>query len=273
MKVNLLKWRKMFLNKKNRIESIKEKLSLNAVTDIVLKADSIVKKYGEKVVVNGVTIDVHRGEVVGLLGPNGAGKTTTFYTIVGFIKANSGRVLINNHDVSKLNMYERARLGIVYLPQEPSIFRELTVEDNILVALERREDLSQAERKIELVNLLKDFEIKRIQYQKAYTLSGGERRRTEIARALAVSPYFLLLDEPFAGIDPIAIGDIKDIIRILKSKNIGVLITDHNVRDAFDIIDRAYIIYQGQVLDSGNVDYIINSEKAKKLYLGEEFRL
>ncbi|ACH94705.1 ABC transporter, ATP-binding protein [Borrelia recurrentis A1] len=273
LKVNLLKWRKMFLNKKNRIESIKEKLSLNAVTDIVLKADSIVKKYGEKVVVNGVTIDVHRGEVVGLLGPNGAGKTTTFYTIVGFIKANSGRVLINNHDVSKLNMYERARLGIVYLPQEPSIFRELTVEDNILVALERREDLSQAERKIELVNLLKDFEIKRIQYQKAYTLSGGERRRTEIARALAVSPYFLLLDEPFAGIDPIAIGDIKDIIRILKSKNIGVLITDHNVRDAFDIIDRAYIIYQGQVLDSGNVDYIINSEKAKKLYLGEEFRL
>ncbi|ACH93411.1 ABC transporter ATP-binding protein [Borrelia duttonii CR2A] len=273
LKVNLLKWRKMFLNKKNRIESIKEKLSLNAVTDIVLKADSIVKKYGEKVAVNGVTIDVHRGEVVGLLGPNGAGKTTTFYTIVGFIKANGGRVLINNHDVSKLNMYERARLGIVYLPQEPSIFRELTVEDNILVALERREDLSQAERKIELVNLLKDFEIKRIQYQKAYTLSGGERRRTEIARALAVSPYFLLLDEPFAGIDPIAIGDIKDIIRILKSKNIGVLITDHNVRDAFDIIDRAYIIYQGQVLDSGNVDYIINSEKAKKLYLGEEFRL
>ncbi|AHH12490.1 ABC transporter ATP-binding protein [Borrelia hermsii YBT] len=273
LKVNLLKWREMFPNRKNRIKSIKEKLSLGAVTDIVLKADNIVKRYGEKLAVNGVTIDVHRGEVVGLLGPNGAGKTTTFYTIVGFIRANSGYVLINSHDISGLNMYERARLGIVYLPQEPSIFRELTVEDNILVALERREDLSQAERKMELVNLLNDFEIKRIQHQKAYTLSGGERRRTEIARALAVSPYFLLLDEPFAGIDPIAIGDIKDIIRILKSKNIGVLITDHNVRDAFDIIDRAYIIYQGQVLDEGNVDYIINSEKAKKLYLGEEFRL
>ncbi|AAX17795.1 ABC transporter ATP-binding protein [Borrelia turicatae 91E135] len=273
LKVNLLKWREMFLNKKNSIKSIKEKLSLDTVTNIVLKADNVVKRYGKKLAVNGVTIDVHRGEVVGLLGPNGAGKTTTFYTIVGFIKANSGRVLINSHDISGLNMYERARLGIVYLPQEPSIFRELTVEDNILIALERREDLSQTERKMELVNLLKDFEIKRIQHQKAYTLSGGERRRTEIARALAVSPYFLLLDEPFAGIDPIAIGDIKDIIRILKSKNIGVLITDHNVRDAFDIIDRAYIIYQGQVLDEGNVDYIINSEKAKKLYLGEEFRL
>ncbi|AHH09464.1 ABC transporter ATP-binding protein [Borrelia parkeri SLO] len=273
LKVNLLKWREMFLNKKNNVKSIKEKLSLDTVTNIVLKADNVVKRYGKKLAVNGVTIDVHRGEVVGLLGPNGAGKTTTFYTIVGFIKANSGRVLINSHDISGLNMYERARLGIVYLPQEPSIFRELTVEDNILIALERREDLSQAERKMELVNLLKDFEIKRIQHQKAYTLSGGERRRTEIARALAVSPYFLLLDEPFAGIDPIAIGDIKDIIRILKSKNIGVLITDHNVRDAFDIIDRAYIIYQGQVLDEGNVDYIINSEKAKKLYLGEEFRL
>ncbi|AHH08446.1 ABC transporter ATP-binding protein [Borrelia anserina BA2] len=273
LKVNLLNWRKIFLNRKNRIKLIKEKLSLDTVNDIVLKADNIVKKYGEKVAVNGVTIDIHRGEVVGLLGPNGAGKTTTFYTIVGFIRANSGRVLINSHDISGLNMYERSRLGVVYLPQEPSIFRELTVEDNILVALERREDLSQAERKIELVSLLKDFEIKRIQHQKAYTLSGGERRRTEIARALAVSPYFLLLDEPFAGIDPIAIGDIKNIIRILKSKNIGVLITDHNVRDAFDIIDRAYIIYQGQVLDAGNVDYIINSEKAKKLYLGEEFRL
>ncbi|AHH10647.1 ABC transporter ATP-binding protein [Borrelia coriaceae ATCC 43381] len=273
LKVNLLKWRKIFLNRKNNIRSIKERLSPDTVTDIVLKADNIVKKYGKKLAVNGVTIDVHRGEVVGLLGPNGAGKTTTFYTIVGFIKANSGRVLINSHDISGLNMYERARLGIVYLPQEPSIFRELTVEDNILIALERREDLSKSERKMELVNLLKDFEIKRIQHQKAYTLSGGERRRTEIARALAVSPYFLLLDEPFAGIDPIAIGDIKDIIKILKSKNIGVLITDHNVRDAFDIIDRAYIIYQGQVLDEGNVDYIINSEKAKKLYLGEEFRL
>lgn len=273
LKVNLLKWREMFLNKKNSIKSIKEKLSLETVTNIVLKADNVVKRYGKKLAVNGVTIDVHRGEVVGLLGPNGAGKTTTFYTIVGFIKANSGRVLINSHDISDLNMYERARLGIVYLPQEPSIFRELTVEDNILIALERREDLSQTERKMELVNLLKDFEIKRIQHQKAYTLSGGERRRTEIARALAVSPYFLLLDEPFAGIDPIAIGDIKNIIKILKSKNIGVLITDHNVRDAFDIIDRAYIIYQGQVLDEGNVDYIISSEKAKKLYLGEEFRL
>ncbi|WKC58022.1 LPS export ABC transporter ATP-binding protein [Borrelia sp. P9F1] len=263
----------MFLKKRDKIKSVKARLNVGCVNDVVLKADNIVKKYGEKVAVGGVTIDIHRGEVVGLLGPNGAGKTTTFYTIVGFIKSNSGRVLINNYDVSGLNMYERARIGIVYLPQEPSIFRELTVEDNILVALERREDLSQAERKIELVNLLKEFEIKRIQHQKAYTLSGGERRRAEIARALAVNPYFLLLDEPFAGIDPIAIGDIKNIIRVLKSKNIGVLITDHNVRDAFDIIDRAYIIYQGQVLDEGNVSYIVNSEKAKKLYLGEEFRL
>ena len=273
MKVNLLKWKKMFLSKKNKTKLIKEKLSFNTNTRIVLKVDNIIKRYGEKLAVNGVTIDVNQGEVVGLLGPNGAGKTTTFYIIVGFIKANSGSVLLNDYDVSGFNMYERARLGIVYLPQEPSIFRELTVEDNILVALERRKDLSQVELKMELENLLKEFEIKRIQYQKAYTLSGGERRRAEIARALAVSPYFLLLDEPFAGIDPIAISDIKDIIKILKSKNIGVLITDHNVRDAFDIVDRAYIIYQGQVLDEGNVDYIINSDKAKKLYLGKEFKL
>ncbi|BCR19420.1 Lipopolysaccharide export system ATP-binding protein LptB [Borrelia miyamotoi] len=273
MKVNLLKWNKMFFSKRNKIKLIREKLSFSTNSDIVLKVDNIVKKYGEKWAVNGVTINVHQGEVVGLLGPNGAGKTTTFYIIVGFIRAKSGSVLINSYDVSDLNMYERARLGIVYLPQESSIFRELTVEDNILVALERREDLSQIERKMELEKLLKEFEIKRIQYQKAYTLSGGERRRTEIARALAVSPYFLLLDEPFAGIDPIAIRDIKDIIKILKSKNIGVLITDHNVRDAFDIVDRAYIIYQGQVLDEGNVDYIINSDKAKKLYLGKEFKL
>ncbi|BCR21074.1 Lipopolysaccharide export system ATP-binding protein LptB [Borrelia miyamotoi] len=273
MKVNLLKWNKMFFSKRNKIKLIKEKLSFSINSDIVLKVDNIVKKYGEKLAVNGVTINVHQGEVVGLLGPNGAGKTTTFYIIVGFIRAKSGSVLINSYDVSNLNMYERARLGIVYLPQESSIFRELTVEDNILVALERREDLSQTDRKMELEKLLKEFEIKRIQYQKAYTLSGGERRRTEIARALAVSPYFLLLDEPFAGIDPIAIRDIKDIIKILKSKNIGVLITDHNVRDAFDIVDRAYIIYQGQVLDEGNVDYIINSDKAKKLYLGKEFKL
>ncbi|AHH04940.1 ABC transporter ATP-binding protein [Borrelia miyamotoi FR64b] len=273
LKVNLLKWNKMFFSKRNKIKLIREKLSFSTNSDIVLKVDNIVKKYGEKWAVNGVTINVHQGEVVGLLGPNGAGKTTTFYIIVGFIRAKSGSVLINSYDVSDLNMYERARLGIVYLPQESSIFRELTVEDNILVALERREDLSQTERKMELEKLLKEFEIKRIQYQKAYTLSGGERRRTEIARALAVSPYFLLLDEPFAGIDPIAIRDIKDIIKILKSKNIGVLITDHNVRDAFDIVDRAYIIYQGQVLDEGNVDYIINSDKAKKLYLGKEFKL
>lgn len=258
---------------KNKIEEIKENLNLNSVNNVVLRADNIIKKYGEKFAVNGITIDIHKGEVVGLLGPNGAGKTTTFYTIVGFIRPNSGKVLINNYNISSLNMYERARIGIVYLPQDASIFRELTVEENIMVALERREDLSKAERKIELVNLLKEFEIKRIQSQKAYTLSGGERRRAEIARALAVNPYFLLLDEPFAGIDPIAIGDIKNIIKILKERNIGVLITDHNVRDAFDIIDRAYIVYQGQVLDEGDVDYIISSEKAKKLYLGEEFKL
>ncbi len=258
---------------KNKIKEIKESLNLDSVNNVVLKADNIIKKYGEKLAVNGITINIHKGEVVGLLGPNGAGKTTTFYTIVGFIKPNAGKVLINDYNISSLNMYERARIGIVYLPQDASIFRELTVEENIMVALERREDLSKAERKIELVNLLKEFEIKRIQSQKAYTLSGGERRRAEIARALAVNPYFLLLDEPFAGIDPIAIGDIKNIIKILKEKNIGVLITDHNVRDAFDIIDRAYIVYQGQVLDEGDVDYIISSEKAKKLYLGEEFRL
>ncbi|MGF7101056.1 lipopolysaccharide export system ATP-binding protein [Borreliella kurtenbachii] len=265
--------RMMFLKKKNKIKEIKESLNLNSINNVVLKADNIIKKYGEKFAVNGITIDIHKGEVVGLLGPNGAGKTTTFYTIVGFIKPNAGKVLINDYNISSLNMYERARIGIVYLPQDASIFRELTVEENIMVALERREDLSNAERKIELVNLLKEFEIKRIQNQKAYTLSGGERRRAEIARALAVNPYFLLLDEPFAGIDPIAIGDIKNIIKILKERNIGVLITDHNVRDAFDIIDRAYIVYQGQVLDAGGVDYIISSEKAKKLYLGEEFRL
>ena len=216
---------------------------------------------------------MYQGEIVGLLGPNGAGKTTTFYMIVGFYKPNSGNIYLDGNRITNLPMYKRAHAGISYLPQEASVFRKLTVEQNIYAILETRKDLSKEQKMERLEFLLEEFGIKANRKQQAYTLSGGERRRTEIARALAIEPKFLLLDEPFAGIDPIAVHDIKSIVRILADQGIGILITDHNVRDTLEITDRAYIIGSGEIVEQGSRDEILNSEIARKIYLGEEFRM
>jgi lipopolysaccharide export system ATP-binding protein len=213
------------------------------------------------------------GEVVGLLGPNGAGKTTVFYTILGFVKPNEGAILLDNLDISRMPMYQRARLGVSYLPQEPSIFRRMTVEKNVWAILETRADLTLKEKKEKLDALLEEFGVRGIRFQPAYTLSGGERRRTEIARALAMEPKFLLLDEPFAGIDPIAVHEIKAIVLRLAEHGIGVLITDHNVRDTLEITNRAYIINLGEILVAGDRQTILDSEIARKIYLGEAFRM
>ena len=213
------------------------------------------------------------GEVLGLLGPNGSGKTTTFYMIVGFYKPTAGEVFMNDQCITSLPMYKRALLGISYLPQEPSVFRKLTVEENIWAILETRKDLTKSEKKKRLEELIEEFAIGRIRKQQAYTLSGGERRRTEIARSLAIEPKFLLLDEPFAGIDPIAVADIKGIIKLLAKRGIGVLITDHNVRDTLEITDRAIIISTGQIVVQGNRDQILESSEARKIYLGEDFSM
>ena len=214
-----------------------------------------------------------KGEIVGLLGPNGAGKTTVFYMIVGFIKASSGKILLDEHDITHYPMYKRARIGISYLPQEASVFRKLSVEENIRTILETRGDLAKAEKKERLEYLIAQLGISHIRKQKAFTLSGGERRRTEIARALAIEPRFLLLDEPFAGIDPIAVYEIKRIIGDLSKMGIGVLITDHNVRDTLEITERANIINLGEIMVSGNRDKLLNDETARKIYLGEDFRM
>ena len=213
------------------------------------------------------------GEVLGLLGPNGAGKTTSFYMIVGFYRPTSGEVFLNDTCITRLPMYKRARMGISYLPQEASVFRKLTVEQNIWAVLETRKDLSKAEKQYKLDELIGEFNIERIRKQPAFTLSGGERRRTEIARSLAIEPEFLLLDEPFAGIDPIAVSDIKSMIRLLSKRGIGVLITDHNVRDTLEITDRAIIISTGQIVAQGGKQEILDSPIARKIYLGEEFRM
>ena len=231
------------------------------------------KNFGKKQVVRGIDFSMTTGEVLGLLGPNGAGKTTTFYMIVGFYRPNNGSVFIDDTNITKLPMYKRAKLGISYLPQEPSVFKKLTVEENIWAVLENRPDLTKAQRKEKLESLLEEFSITRLAKQQAYSLSGGERRRTEIARALAMEPKFLLLDEPFAGIDPIAVADIKNMIKILSTRGIGVLITDHNVRDTLEITTRAIIVSNGQILAQGQKDDILNSEQARKIYLGEEFRM
>jgi lipopolysaccharide export system ATP-binding protein len=223
-------------------------------------------------VVKGVSLYVRRGEAVGLLGPNGAGKTTVFYMITGLIKADRGRVDLDGFNISGLPMYQRARLGIGYLPQEASIFRGLTVEDNIRSVLEIVEP-NKRKREAELDNLLEEFHITRLRKTPSIALSGGERRRVEIARALASRPNYMLLDEPFAGIDPIAVGDIQALVRHLTQRGIGVLITDHNVRETLGLTDRAYIIYSGQVLMEGNTDDIVNDPEVRRLYLGEEFRL
>ena len=239
----------------------------------VLKINSLYKRFGKKEVVRGVDFSMETGEVLGLLGPNGAGKTTSFYMIVGFYRPTSGEVFLNDTCITRLPMYKRARMGISYLPQEASVFRKLTVEQNIWAVLETRKDLSKAEKQYKLDELIGEFNIERIRKQPAFTLSGGERRRTEIARSLAIEPEFLLLDEPFAGIDPIAVSDIKSMIRLLSKRGIGVLITDHNVRDTLEITDRAIIISTGQIVAQGGKQEILDSPIARKIYLGEEFSM
>ena len=238
-----------------------------------LRVASLNKKFGKKEVVKNVDFSMTTGEVVGLLGPNGAGKTTTFYMIVGFYRPTMGDVFLDDKCITKLPMYKRARMKISYLPQEASVFRKLTVEQNIWAILETRKDLTKKERERKLDELIDEFNIGRIRKQQAFTLSGGERRRTEIARSLAIEPEFLLLDEPFAGIDPIAVADIKSMIRLLSARGIGVLITDHNVRDTLEITDRAIIISNGQIIVQGGKDDILASPEARKIYLGEEFRM
>lgn len=236
-----------------------------------LSTENLVKKYSKRVVVDHVSINVNQGEIVGLLGPNGAGKTTTFYMVVGLIKPNEGRVLIDDEDITKLPMYKRARKGLGYLSQEPSIFRKLTVEENIMAVLETL-SMPNGQKKDKLAQLLEELGIADRAKQKAYTLSGGERRRAEIARALATSPKFLLLDEPFSGIDPIAVGDIQDIILKLRDeRGIGVLVTDHSVRETLEITDRAYIIADGMIKLSGTPSELFASEKARELYFGDRF--
>jgi len=238
----------------------------------VLQAEGLTKSFKGRQVVRGVSVNIRRGEAVGLLGPNGAGKTTVFYMITGLIPADSGRIVIEDHDVTRLPMYRRARLGVGYLPQEASIFRGLTVEENIRAVLEIVEPDRKA-RQHQLDALLEEFRITKLRKSPAIALSGGERRRVEIARALASRPSYMLLDEPFAGIDPIAIGDIRALVHQLKSRGIGVLITDHNVRETLELIDRAYIIYEGQVLVEGHPREIIANEKVREVYLGDQFSM
>ncbi len=235
-----------------------------------LKAEKLIKSYRKRLVVNEVSIEVRRGEIVGLLGPNGAGKTTTFYMVVGLARPDKGKVILNGEDLTSFPMFQRARKGIGYLPQEPSVFRRLTVEENIIAVLESQK-LSSFECKKRARALLREFNILHIKNAKTYTLSGGERRRVEISRSLATSPNFILLDEPFAGIDPIAVADIQSIIVHLKNKGIGVLITDHNVRETLSITDRAYIISEGKIIASGIPEKVAQDEKVKKIYLGEQF--
>ena len=237
-----------------------------------LTVQGVQKSFGSRMVVRGVSLSLRRGEAVGLLGPNGAGKTTVFYMITGLIKADAGAIQFDGHDITHLPMYQRARLGIGYLPQEASIFRGLNVEDNIRAVLEVVEP-SKKKRERELDQLLDEFNITRLRKTPSIALSGGERRRTEIARALATRPAYMLLDEPFAGIDPIAVGDIQNLVHHLKQRGIGVLITDHNVRETLGLTDRAYIIYSGEVLMEGRTEDIVNNPEVRRLYLGEEFRL
>lgn len=237
----------------------------------VLTATDLHKSYGKKEVVRGVNFSITQGKAIGFLGPNGAGKTTIFHMLVGFIRSNSGTISLDGMAIDNTPMYKRARLGITYLPQESSIFRKLTVGDNIMAVLQMRPDLNRAQREEALVILLQQFGVERMRNQKANTLSGGERRRVEIARALAINPKFLLLDEPFTGIDPIAVGEIKVIIRDLCALDVGVLITDHNARDTLDIADFSYIITAGNIVASGSKDEIVNNPMAKEVYLGSTF--
>ena len=238
-----------------------------------LIAKGLHKQYGSRMVVNDVDISVNRNEVVGLLGPNGAGKTTTFYMITGMIKPTRGDIFLDDKKITLDPMYKRARKGVGYLAQEPSIFSKLTVENNLKLVLEMRKDLSSQEQKEKLDSLLNDFSVSSLRGSKGGTLSGGERRRVEIARSLCMDPDFILLDEPFAGVDPIAVEEIQSIIKSLKERNIGVLITDHNVRETLSITDRSYLLFNGQILKSGNSEFLANDEEARRLYLGEKFKL
>jgi lipopolysaccharide export system ATP-binding protein len=237
-----------------------------------IRAENLIKTYGARTVVKGVSFEVNQGEIVGLLGPNGAGKTTSFYMTVGFIKPNQGHVYLDDEDITSLAMYKRAQKGIGYLPQEPSVFRKLSVENNIKAVLEMT-TLSKDEQEAKMESLISEFNLQNVRHNNGDSLSGGERRRTEIARALATNPKFILLDEPFAGIDPIAVEDIQSIVEKLKLKNIGILITDHNVQETLSITDRAYLMFEGSILKAGNAEELAADEMVRKVYLGKNFEL
>lgn len=237
-----------------------------------LRTDTLIKKYKSRTVVKGVSVEVNQGEIVGLLGPNGAGKTTTFYMIVGLVQPNSGKIYLDEKNITEYAMYERAQLGVGYLPQEASVFRKLSVEDNLKAVLEMTK-LSKKEQHLKQESLLEEFGLNHVRKNRGDFLSGGERRRTEIARALATDPKFILLDEPFAGVDPIAVEDIQTIVAQLKNRNIGILITDHNVQETLSITDRAYLLFEGGILKSGTAEELAEDEQVRKVYLGKHFEL
>lgn len=239
---------------------------------MVLRSENLVKKYKNRTVANNVSVEVKQGEIVGLLGPNGAGKTTSFYMIVGMVKPNSGKIYLDDKDITKEPMYRRAQLGVGYLPQEASVFRKLSIEDNLRAVLEMTK-LTKKEQELKVESLLDEFALHHVRKNLGDQLSGGERRRTEIARALATDPKFILLDEPFAGVDPIAVEDIQTVVRKLKDKNIGILITDHNVHETLSITDRAYLLYSGSVIKSGSAEDLANDEQVRRVYLGQNFEL
>ncbi len=239
---------------------------------MILRAENLVKKYKSRTVVGGVSVEVKQGEIVGLLGPNGAGKTTTFYMIVGLVSPNSGKIFLDNVDITHHAIYERAQLGVGYLPQEASVFRKLSVEDNLWAVLQMTK-LTKKEQSMKVEELLDEFGLGHVRKNRGDFLSGGERRRTEIARSLAVSPKFILLDEPFAGVDPIAVEDIQNIVATLKNKNIGILITDHNVQETLSITDRAYLLFEGKILKAGSAEDLAGDETVRRVYLGQHFEL
>ncbi|WP_205504264.1 LPS export ABC transporter ATP-binding protein [Rufibacter psychrotolerans] len=239
---------------------------------MILRSEHLFKKYKSRTVVNDVSVEVNQGEIVGLLGPNGAGKTTSFYMIVGLVKPNSGRIFLDQEDITELPMYRRAKKGVGYLAQEASVFRDLTVEENIMSVLEMT-DKTKQERRDKVEELLEEFSLTHVRKNKGVVLSGGERRRTEIARALAVDPSFVLLDEPFAGVDPIAVEEIQTIVAKLKTKNIGILITDHNVNETLSIVDRAYLLFEGKILKAGTAEDLAADEQVRRVYLGKHFEL
>ena len=240
--------------------------------DVLLRAETIVKKYRGRRVVNEVSLNVNRGEIVGLLGPNGAGKTTTFYMIVGLIRPDAGRIAFQGRNVTRLPVYRRARMGMGYLAQEPSVFRKMTVRENVMAVLETL-GISRAEREERLHSLLSDLGLEKLSRQRAYTLSGGERRKLEITRALVTNPALIMLDEPFSGVDPLAVNDIQEIIRGLRDRGLGILITDHSVRETLAVVDRAYLLYEGKVLTEGESSFLINDKQSRELYLGEKFSM